>query len=179
MIRDARGGGLAIAGLALSVFFLALPLARTAASYQLLVQQARPVADQYFQFLREGSPEKAVLLEFRPSVRRPADEGLWRHFQTDRQAKDDLRKFIREPEIRVLLALGEKAEIRFYTAAALGFENGHGQVNLWYTVTYDDENDGGKKKTFFLDVQLRRRAEEQGEVSPWQVDKLTSGFDPR
>lgn len=173
------GHRLAIAGLVLSVFFLALPLARTAANFQLLVHQARPVADQYLEFLREGSPEKAVMLEFKPSNRKPADEGLWLYFRSDRQAKEELLKFLRQPEVRVLLALGKKADIRFYTAAAIGFEHGDGQVDLWYTVTYLDEDDGDKKKTFLLDLRLRRRAGERGELSPWQVDKVLSGFDPR
>src|SRR5262245_37329808 len=68
------GRGAALAGLALSCVFGIAPIARTAVAHMLLTPQGRPIADQWFAFLREGNPEKALQLTFVPDARQNTDD---------------------------------------------------------------------------------------------------------
>jgi hypothetical protein len=170
---ERRGRGLALAGLALSTFFLALPLARYASSQVLLARQGRLAADQFVAFLHEGSPEKAALLQMLPDYRPPLDDGLWSYYRNDAKAKEQLQAFVDKPAIRMLLALGDRADVEFYkTNAALA---GHRMalVNYVYTVTFTD--DDNRKKTILFNVMLERKPTESSELNPWRVKEFAAG----
>ena len=46
----------------------------------------------------------------------------------------------------------------------------------WYTVTYADE--AGKKKTFFVQVALKRQPWSRTDINPWLIKGIQSGIDP-
>ena len=81
-----------------------------------------------------------------------------------------------EPLIRTLLALGTRAEVKYYRTVVVATEGDRAVVDYWYTVTYTD--DDGKKKTFLAGVLLERLATKNESLSPWRVKKFTAGFDP-
>ena len=143
----------------------------------MLSRQGRPVADQWFEYLRQGSPEKSLLLKMAPDYRQPVDAGdaLWILFRNDEQAKRDLRAFVQRPLVRTLLALGEKAQVRFYKTTTVATAGSIAQVGYWYTVTYLDH---GNKKTFFVRILLERSPTQRPSLNPWTVKDFTGGFDP-
>ncbi len=170
------GRSVALLGLALSVIFGVAPAAHKAASFVILSRQARPVADRWFEFLRENSPEKALILRYAPDQRPPIDDFVSTYFRHDKEARDDLERFVKIPAVRTLLELGPRANIRFYKTASVATEGDRGLVNFYYTVTYGD---GADKKTFFLSIVLERNATKMSGASPWRVVDVSGGLDPR
>ncbi len=130
----------ALIGLALSIVFGMAPLAQLATTWIMLARQSRAVGDQFMEFLQEQSPEKALMLRFAPDQRRPFDELLWAYYKNDNEAKQNLQTFVEHPLVKTLLALGPKAEIRFYKTVRVGSEGSRGLVSSLYTVTYPDED---------------------------------------
>ncbi len=74
------------------------------------------------------------------------------------------------------MAIGPRAEVRYYKTAAVVTDGGRGVVSQYYTVTYDDDEEG--KQTFFVNVMLERKPTEALGVSPWRIIDLDGGFDP-
>jgi hypothetical protein len=169
------GRAAALAGLGLSVLFGVVPIAHSATSFVLLSRQARTAADQWFEYLRNDSPEKALMLGYAPDRRQPLDESVWPYFQHDKDARAQLEQFVRHPVVRTLLALGPKAQVRFYKTSAVGTEGTRGMVKYYYTVTYPD---GDGKKTFFVAIVMERKPTVLAELNPWRVADIQGGFDP-
>jgi hypothetical protein len=169
------GRWLSLVGLALSAFFLTTAVARVASTHWLLARQARPVADQFVEFLREGSPEKALMLNRSAEFRHPLDEGMWSYFRRNEDARKELTAFVRDKTIRMILALGNRAEVRYYRTSAAGNWGDTAQVDLWYTVTFTDTD--GRKKTYILGLLMERRATDP-DLNPWRVRDYAGGIDP-
>jgi hypothetical protein len=175
--RDGRGA--ALLGLGLAIVFAVAPVAQWATARWLLTRQARPVADHFLKFLTEDSPEKAMDLRLSPYRRLPLDDKLWSRFREDKELRSELRSFVRDPTARTLLALGPRADVRFYKTASVAAEGSRALVSLYYTATIADENDPNKKTTFFLNVILERKSVEPLDVNPWRIMDFAGGFDPR
>jgi hypothetical protein len=175
--RDGRGA--ALLGLGLSIVFVVAPVAQWATARWLLTRQARPVADHFLKFLTEDSPEKAMDLRLSPYRRMPLDDRLWSRFRQDKELQSELRSFVRDPTVRTLLALGPRADVRFYETAAVMTEGPRALVSLYYTVTIPDQSDPKQKTTFFLNVILERKSVEPLDVNPWRIMDFAGGFDPR
>ena len=77
--------------------------------------------------------------------------------------------------MRVLLELGDRAEVRFFKLANWAHEGDRAVINYWYTVTYDD---GSGKKTFLVRAMLERRPHADPDFNPWQVRSVSSGINP-
>src|SRR5207249_2611764 len=96
------------------------PGVQMATSYLILSRQAQPFAQEFFGYLREGSPQKAMMLKFAPDYRQSLDDGLWVFYRHDLEGKKALKEFVANPAVRALLALGDKAQVRLYKVAAVG-----------------------------------------------------------
>jgi hypothetical protein len=169
------GGKAALLGLALSIVFVIAPVSQYLTSFAMLSRQAQPIADQWFECLRQDSPEKALMLKMAPDYRPPMNEDLWLFYRHDGQANRDLRQFVEHPLVRTLLALGDRAQVRFYKTTAVGTTGSLAQVQRCYTVTYPDQ---GGKKTFFVLMMLERKPTENASLNPWCVKGVSGGFDP-
>jgi hypothetical protein len=166
----------AVAGLGLAFLFGVVPSARVITEWLILPDQARPVAEQFFDLLRKDQPERAVMMWFSPDSRRPFDENLWLFFRRDADARGDLLKMVDNPIVRTLLALGDRAQTRYYKSSAVLTDGASAAVLQWYTVTYADE--AGKKKTFFVQVALKRQPWSRTDINPWLIKGIQSGIDP-
>jgi hypothetical protein len=167
------GRSIALAGLGLSVVFAIAPAAQTASAFWILRQQPRDVADAYLEFLRTDHPEKALMLRTLPEMRE-LDE-TWAYFQENADARQDLERFVRMPIVRTMLALGDKAAIRFFSFNGVAINGSTAQVNYWYTVTFMDN---GKKKTFLVGLVMERKPNPRADVSPWRVKDFYGPVDP-
>jgi hypothetical protein len=170
------GRAAALLGLGLSLFFGTAPWARSFAERLLLPEQARPTADQFFEFLRQGSPEKAVQLRFAPDYREPFDDTLWKYLRTNTAAGQELRRLVADPTVRTLLALGDRAQVRYFRSGGVSTDGARAVANLWYTVTFDD--DQGRKKTFIVRVLLDRKPVGTPGLNPWKVGAVFGGINP-
>ena len=166
------GRRMTLLGLGLSAFFVMVPIAHYASAHWLLARQARPLADQFLTFLRERSPEKAVLLEMVPDQRPPADNGLWTFFRNDPESQTQLREFLKKPPIRMLLALGDRADIQFYRVNGVAAGSSKALADYWYTITFTDEQD--RKKTIVMGLLLERDPVRDESLNPWRVKDFTT-----
>ncbi len=153
-----------------------MPVAQAVTSKWLLTRQARPVAALFLRFLCEERPEKAMNLRFAPDQRMPLNDQLWANYRHDPEARELLKKFVQNPVVRTLMALGKGAEVRFYKTSAIVTDGSRGVVSQYFTVTYEDDEEG--KQTFFVNVMLERNPTEEPGINPWRVIDLDGGFDP-
>jgi hypothetical protein len=166
----------ALVGLGLSAFFGVAPVARAAAAWVMLSEQARPMADQFFEYLRQDSPEKALMLQFTPDARQPLDDMLWVFYRNDSEGKAQLKRFVSHSLVRTLLALGKKADVRFYKTHTVATDGTRAQVDYWYTVTWSDES--GKKTTLLAGILMERKPPADPGRNPWKVKDFTGGINP-
>ncbi len=172
------GRAAALAGLALCVLFGVMPIAKMATAYVLLRDQPREVADQFFEYLRDDRPEKALILRSMPAFRQlhEDDADPWLIYRINEDAKRDVTSFVNMPLVRALLALDGRAEVRYFKTVGMGTSGAKAEVNYWYTVTFDD--DSGKKKTFLVGVLMERVPSNDPGLNPWRV-KTFYDVDPR
>ncbi|HEV3136494.1 MAG TPA: hypothetical protein VGZ26_01295, partial [Pirellulales bacterium] len=107
--------------------------------------------------------------------RQPMTEDLWIFYSRNSDANRDLLEFVQDPLVRTLLALGDRAQVRFYKTTRVDTSGSTALVHYWYTVTYPDPLG---KKTFFVRIMLERKPTERASVNPWSVKLFSGGFDP-
>ncbi len=175
----ARGGrAVAIAGVVLSTFFLAVPMARYASAQLMLRGQAVPVATEFLERLQQQRPEEAMLLQMAPDYRPPVDDGLWSYYRNDEQARTQLEAFVKQPFVRMLLALGPDAEVKFFKVNGIAAGNQLALADVHYTVTFTDQD--GQRKTLVVGVLLERRGKPMNaELNPWRIREFTTDFADR
>ncbi len=168
---DISGRWLALSGLVLAVFMTVTGLARELTERRLLDIHSRQLAVQWFEYLKKGEPEKALELQNSGSGRRPLDEKLWKKYLSTQTDYEGLEQFVSKPEVRALLTLGDGAEIRHYACT----EARSGNVAQVYAVTYVDD---GVKKSFFVQIGLRRSEYADSATSSWRTASTHAPWNP-
>ena len=143
----------AVAGLVLSLIFGSAGVSQWVVTRALLRRQARQFTTAWFAALAHGQPHIAHQLTEPPRQRRPLDDTLWKSYRTGPRWQEQLREYVAMPLVRTLLALGEKAQVRYCGTESLAHLQGGTVVNQVYAVTFDE---AGKKKTFLVAVDVRR-----------------------
>lgn len=170
------GGRLAIAGLLVSVFFTAMVPTNWLTYRWAIRRQARQVASLWFDALQNDQPVKAYQLSLDPRYRRPLDELARKVRQSGSTPRTELRTYVDQPDVRCLLALDGKAQVRHYaTEDQFDDEKRHEFVVEVYAVTFDEQ---GQKKTFFVRLTLERYDLPSGLGSDWQVASTQGGYHP-
>lgn len=169
------GRSLSVVALNLALFCAVAAPVRTLVFYQMIDQEARRFARQWFDLLRDNQPHEAHQLTAPPQGRLPLDERLWNTYLSDSLAHENLDSFVNRPGVRQLLALGHKALVRYYDTESFWHEAGTDRVKQIYAVTYDDQ---GEKKTFFLAVYLARHVLQESGQADWEVAHAEGGVRP-
>jgi hypothetical protein len=168
---EVSGRRLAIAGLVLAVFWTTCGLAREVTMQRLLDIHSREIAVHWFEYLKKGELEKAVELKNSAASRRPLNDKLWDHYLSSRQEYEGLQGIASNPEVRALLALGDRAQVRHYACSDIGSYD----VEQIYAVTYDDQ---GTKKSFLVHINLIRTKFHDHDVSAWHVGDTRAPWTP-
>jgi hypothetical protein len=170
------GRSMALAGVALSVFF-GVAAGAHLWSYRYLGQiEARYTAQQWFEYLRQGEPQKADQLCENPLTRPPLDDGLWGFYRTHQDAREGLRKFVANPLVRTLLALGKKAQARPYAHGSFTVDGNSELAEEVFAVTFEDQ---GLKKSFFAVVTLESVPPDGSRRPRWCVVGYRGGIKPQ
>ncbi|MDD4269266.1 MAG: hypothetical protein PHO07_08510 [Pirellulales bacterium] len=176
MIRIARapgmiGRGLAVAGCVLAIFWTAAAWAKDLTHARLMDSQSREFALLWFEFLRDNEPAKAMELGNHPASRQPFNAALIDHYLVDRDRYESLQGFVANPEVRALLRLGDRAQVRFYKAE----NHDEDWVGLVFAVTYQEE---AVPKAFFVRLILRRVILAEKRVSAWYLESSRGPLEP-
>jgi hypothetical protein len=162
----------ALAGLVLSLLFAAAAISRWYVASRLLRNEAMRFTAVWFDALRQGNPQKAFQLTLDPEHRWPAGEDP-RNFDRDNPRRhEQVQRFLLQPPVQALLALGPKAQVRFCEAADLGQQDGHPWVQLTYAVSCDDP--GGA--SFLLTLTLDRFV--AAGRTDWRLVRVDSDLPP-
>jgi len=169
---ELTGRGIALAGLVLSLVF-----GMGAVGYERVARwrtraEGRQFASQWFEYLRQNEPEKAHHLSLAPHIRQPLDDSLRNTYTTNPYRRRELENFVADPVVRTLLALGEKADVRFYSTEGQRIYSESADVAFAYAVTLEHE---GRTKTFFVLVGLSRTTNQQTGQARWTLVKQVKG----
>jgi hypothetical protein len=176
--RDAPalvGRKAALAGLMLSIFFATAAPSGWFAYRALMRREARQFAQVWFDFLRRDHPHKAHQLTRHPRYRLPLDESLWVAYEEGSDPRNELENYVLRPEVHALLALGDKARVRYYHTEGQGTVEGHESLYQVYAVTYDE---AGGKKTFFIGLSMERYRLLSTGRAYWRVLRSEGGIRP-
>jgi hypothetical protein len=164
-----------LTGLAFSVVaFCAVP-AQWIVYRAMVRQEARHAAELWFDNLRADQPHRAHQLTVDPGSRELLDDNLWERYRDD-QAFSMIRQFANQPDVRTLLALGDKATVRYYDTESQWADGDRDQVYQTFAVTYPD-SDG--LKTFFVGLLLERRVDRPTRLAYWQITRSAGGVKPK
>ncbi len=168
---ETSGRRLALAGLVLAVLWTTAGLAKEVTHQRLLDIHSRQFAVHWFQYLKDGEPAKACELRLSALSRRPLNEGLLDEFLSSSEEYEVLTNLVATPEVRALLALGDRAQVRHYAFAGAG-ANDATQI---YAVTYEE---AGVKKSFLVRMGLTRSRFPLYGLSGWKVSSVNAQWTP-
>jgi hypothetical protein len=168
------GRKLAWPGLLLSLLFLGLAPADLFTYRWMVRNEARQFSALWFRYLSREEPQKAFQLYQPPQARQPLDDRLWDYYRRVPQQRAALKGFVAVPAVRTLLALGPKAQVRFYGTESQGRKDDNDLVSQYYAVTYEEE---GERKSFFVLVHMMRQKFGHGQAG-WRILSVEGGVRP-
>jgi hypothetical protein len=168
------GRKMALAGLAISLLFIAAAPADCMIYRWMLGNEAQQFSTLWFKYLAQDEPQNAHQLTVGPQARQPLDERLWAVYRAAPRMRQELEDYVKTPLVRTLLALGPKARVRFYQTAGYTVVTNNDQVDLVYAVTYEDENE---RKSFFVLVRAVR-LKLRGGGADWRIMQTDGGYRP-
>jgi hypothetical protein len=161
----------ALAGLSLSLVFGAAAASARASEGWWLRREARPVAAHWFELLRDDQPQLAHQLTLPPGQRLADASALWSNYRDSEDSRQSLERFVGDPLVRALLALGAKAEVRYYATESHQRVGDEQRISQFYAITYPDD---GRRATFFARLVLQRSLD----GAAWQVVGYQGGVRP-
>jgi len=165
----------ALAGLLLSAAFSAAGPAQWTTYRWMLRNEARQFGLMWFDFLAKGQPHKAIELRSPPASRPPLDDALWRKYPQNSRARREIEGFVRRPSVRVLLALRDKALVRYYDTEAQWQDRTGDWVYQTFAVTCPVE---GQPTTFFVGLVMERSLASSENRAFWHVSSFLDAVRP-
>lgn len=158
----------ALIGMAISVLMGIGAPTRVLTHRWVVLRQTQRFGAEWFAHLRDGDPHMALEMTREIKKRRPLDDALWPQYRSNPNDAEELRKYIRDPLVATLLALGDSATVRHYeTMEYTQFLDSDGVEEL-YAVTYEED---GHRKTFFVRLAMSREFDPYKGVIPMQIFK--------
>jgi hypothetical protein len=166
----------AIIGLFLSVFSLVCVSSNWFTHRTLVRNEAKHFARHWFELLQSDQPDKAFDMT-RDSTIKPEplmiDGDMTMPPGGPPEPPDEV--YLRCADVRTLLALGDRAQVRYYQTESQGPKSGGDEVTQVYAVTYDK---GGQKTTFFVRLEMERLVNEETGTAYWQIANSQAGIKP-
>jgi hypothetical protein len=169
------GRKMATAGLVLSLLFGAAAPSDWLLYRRIVRNEARQFSWLWFEFLKQDEPQKAHQLTLAPAVRQMLDHRLWAFYRNDPKLRQALEGYVQAPLVRTLLALGPKAQVRFFDTAGQTRQDDNDVVDELFAVTYEED---GENKSFFVAIQAVRHKLATGEAS-WRITQAEGGVRPQ
>jgi len=174
--NELTGRRMAAIGLLLSLAFGVAAPAAWLAHRRIVAREARQFAESWFENITKEEPELAHQLTVAPHVRRPADpRDVWAFYRENPKLRQELEGYVGSPLVRTLLALGPKAQVRFYDTIGQTIESNMDVVDQVFAVTFEED---GEKKSFFVLIETAREELPSGGVG-WRILRTESGFRPQ
>ena len=171
---DLAGRGAALTGLALCTIFATASPVKSAYTSYCLANASRPIVDAWFDFLRNGEPQKALQLTMPAVHRHELDESLWSYYSDSKENRENLEGFVASAVPRLVLEYGEKCQARFYDVIRVTPGAASDTIEMVYALTYPD---GEGKKSILVAMTVERRPLEGGKIG-WRILSNKGGYRP-
>lgn len=168
------GRNIAFGGLALSLLFFVAAPSDWLAHRSIVCDEAQQFSALWFKYLNQEEPHKAHQLTVMPQSRQKIDDGLWAYYRNNPKLREELEGYTKMPVVRTLLALGPKAQVRFYQTVGHIRDNENDRVDQLYAVTYEEDNE---RKSFFVRVGAVRKKLPSGGAG-WRILDAEGGVRP-
>jgi hypothetical protein len=133
---------------------------------------------EWFALLAENDPYSALEMTNHPSGRLGPGSGLADQYTASHSLYDRLQTFVRDPAIRALLALGDRAEVRYYDDVVFNRgARGSLQIAQLYAVSHRPSSDAAPI-TFFVQLGLEKLPRDGTAPSGWQILSYKGGVRP-
>lgn len=168
--RPLLGRRVAILALLLSLLFGAWGLTWRTVRQQVVGNEARQVADQWLQLVREGRLAEAHQLHLSRSARQAPGLDLADFYKNTREARQDMDTFFSAPPLSQIVEAGPRGQLRFLQCDSLQDESYAGSRTdvacLRYALDY--QRDGQPKTVTFI-VYIARTSETDKPEANWDV----------
>lgn len=161
-----KGKALALLGLFISVTCAVGGMVYNARSKTVLEEQARYIADYWFEAARNGEHEKLHQLSLIPEDREPDQENLADMYKALAFKREKLEQYAEVEPIPTLERLKDKVKITYFSTAKFETDAKRDRVTLVYA--FDFNEDGEDHHGFVGIVLHRRRIHRDGEAG-WYV----------
>jgi len=141
-----------------------------------LRRQAREFAAMWIDAVRHGEVYKAHQLMLAPRQRLPSQDRLADYYRRAESARQMLNRFVKEPAMRTLFALGTAAAVRFYETDSVHHEDSSDVVEQTYAVTFPDERK--EPETFFITLLMQRSVDSGSRRAGWTLVRVDGGVRP-
>jgi len=185
--RPLVGQTAARVGLALALVFGTAGVSRQTTHRWWLERDAQRYCQLWFQMLGEDQPQKAYQLNLRPTSQQPLDSDLWNYYRNVPKAGNGMKQFVKNPLVRTLLALQDRAEVHYWGAARYDRLKGtlmaptRERIGQYYAVTYTERGtatQGGRKTTFFARLDVDRIVDAETGQTGWEIVDYQGGVRP-
>lgn len=166
----------ALTGLLLGVTFLVAAPADIAVYRYFVRHEAQEFAATWIDALCNHQIYRAHYLTTDPKRRMPTDGPLTDFYRQNESARRMLTAFTDDPVVRVLYALGKKADVRYYRTVDEGSTESGDWVQATYAVTYEDEQQ--RKKTFFVNLAMGCTVDSGTGRRDWTMGRIEGGVRP-
>ena len=162
------GRKVALAALALALFFGAWAPTRLALERVVIPRQSRHFALYWLSLVREGRLYEAHQWTKSPSLRLPADVDLREYYEADTYAKEDLGTFLSQEAVRALLKTGRGAQVRSVTTVSV---ETRGQESL-SVLDYEIATPPQSAKRLIVRIAVQRLESAGSDAAQWRVAEV-------
>jgi len=166
----------AIFGLAMSLLVIVAVPVDWVVEREIFCRQARQFGETWFKHLIENRPGEALLMTYVPEKKSSGGPGQ----EPDSPQESDADRFVKHDLVKTLLALGPRAQVRFYQTADVTREQGADSCAVVFAVTYDGAAVPGgtpERTTFFAALTVRRQRTLTSDII-WKVYGVSGGVRP-
>jgi hypothetical protein len=138
--KGVRGGGLALAAIFISLFFLSLGITRFAVKRQYMEREARAVAERWFAMIQEGKLNEAHQMSMGSEYREPPEIPLEDAYRLNPRAAESRDNFFLHHPLKYLANDPKNTTVRFLNSVSRSVDEKASIVNLRFSIRYVDQD---------------------------------------
>ncbi len=168
-----KGKKVALLGLMISLFFAAAGVTYNVSREAALKQQARYVADQWFDAARRGDFPALHQLSLTPDKREPIADQVDELYAKLPEKQVEMVRYTEVEPIPTLHRLKDAIDIKFHSYLNVGLDGRYDRMELLYLFEFEED---GRDKQGFVSLVLQRRDEHRHAEGGWYVPSFRPDY---
>lgn len=140
-----------------------------------LLQDAKRYCDLWLDHAKKGNVRQIRQMQNNVHIARSSQDDLtfWKQFTGEEEFHEGIHRFLANPLLLTLAALGDKAKTSFVRAENLFVLPSNDKVLMIYAVTYPNKEN--QKETFFIQIDASRETEHKYKIGLWRGGENVKG----